>query len=88
MKVIYRKKFLKELAKLPSAYRIKIENFVFEELPESPKVDVFLKVEKLKGYRHYYRMRFGDYRIGMKIENDEIVLERALHREDIYNYFP
>ena len=88
MKVTYRKKFLKELAKLPSAYRSKIEYYIFEELPQGNKTDILSKVDKLKGYRNYYKARFGDYRIGMKIENDEIVLERALHRKDIYNYFP
>ncbi len=45
-------------------------------------------VEQMKGYPSYYKVRFGSYRIGIKIENDTIILERALHRKDIYRYFP
>ena len=42
----------------------------------------------MKGYRLYYKVRFGSYRIGLKIEKDTVILERALHRKDIYRYFP
>ena len=34
MKIEYRKKFLKELSKILSGIRIKMEVFVFEELPK------------------------------------------------------
>ncbi len=41
-----------------------------------------------KGESSYYRIRFGDYRIGIKIEDDLVIFIRALHRKDIYRYFP
>ena len=34
MKVLYRKKFLKELSKIPPEIRKNIEKFVFEEIPK------------------------------------------------------
>jgi mRNA interferase RelE/StbE len=46
------------------------------------------KIEQLKGYPSFYKVRFGSYRIGIKIENDVIILERALHRKEIYRFFP
>jgi mRNA interferase RelE/StbE len=42
----------------------------------------------MKGYPSYYKVRFGSYRIGFKMENDRVILERALHRKDIYRHFP
>ena len=36
----------------------------------------------------YYRIRIGDYRIGIKGEGDVIVLMRVMHRKDIYRVFP
>ena len=38
MKVEYRKRFLKELAKIPSEIRLKIEKFVFEDLPKANSI--------------------------------------------------
>jgi mRNA interferase RelE/StbE len=45
-------------------------------------------VRKLKGWDDYYRIRVGDYRIGIKLEEECIVFSRFLHRKDIYRYFP
>ncbi|MBW2740306.1 MAG: type II toxin-antitoxin system RelE/ParE family toxin, partial [Deltaproteobacteria bacterium] len=44
-------------------------------------------LKKLKGESSYYRIRFGNYRIGIKIEGDSVIFIRALHRKDIYRYF-
>jgi mRNA interferase RelE/StbE len=41
-------------------------------------------LKKLKGYKSYYRIRIGDYRIGIYISNDIIEFSRFLHRKDIY----
>jgi len=45
-------------------------------------------LKKLKGESDYYRIRFGNYRIGVRIQGDLVVFIRALHRKDIYRYFP
>ena len=88
MKIYYRKRFLKDLSKIPSKTRMKIEKFVFDEIPEANSIAELRKVEQLKGYASYHKIRFGSYRIGLKLENDTVNLERALHRKDIYRFFP
>ena len=88
MKIEYRKKFLKELSKIPKGERSKIESFIFKELPEANSIFELGRVEHMKGYSSYYKVRFGQYRIGLKMDNDRAILERALHRKDIYRYFP
>lgn len=46
-------------------------------------------IKKIEGYESYYRMKVGDYRLGMEmVSNKEAVLIRFLHRKDIYRYFP
>jgi mRNA interferase RelE/StbE len=42
----------------------------------------------MSGYNFYYRIRVWDYRMWIRYDNWIIVLERFLHRKDIYNYFP
>ena len=46
-------------------------------------------IKKIEGYETYYRIKSGDYRLGMEaISGREVVLLRFLHRKDIYRYFP
>lgn len=88
MRVRYQKLFLKELASIPPNLRARIEQFVFEELPRAESLEQTGKAERMKGYPGFYKARFGDYRIGMRMEGDSVILERALHRKDIYRKFP
>ena len=45
-------------------------------------------IKKLTGENNFYRIRIGDYRIGLEIVGSKITLIRCLHRKDIYKYFP
>jgi mRNA interferase RelE/StbE len=83
MNIEYRKRFLKELSLIPPDIRKKIEKFVFEELPEVESVSETGIIEQMKGYRYYYKARFGSYRVGLKIFQNTITCEGALHRKDI-----
>ncbi len=71
MKVHYRKKFLKQLSKIPSNSRSKIEEFVFKELPLSSSTSESGKLERLTGYKNFYKVRFGDYRLGVESINKD-----------------
>ena len=44
--------------------------------------------KKLKGFEQIYRIRIGDYRLGIYINDDVVEFIRCLHRKDIYKYFP
>ena len=88
MNITVNRKFLKDLTKLPADRRQKIERFVFEEIEQIMSIEEIRGLKKLQGYQTYYRVRFGDYRVGIRFEDDELVFERVLHRKDIYQYFP
>jgi mRNA-degrading endonuclease RelE of RelBE toxin-antitoxin system len=45
-------------------------------------------LKKLKGHLTAYRIRSGDYRIGIFIENKVVIFACFAHRKDIYNEFP
>ncbi len=84
-KVEYKKIFLKELAVLTEATRAKIEKIVFEEFAgDNPFTLGF--IEKMIGYKDKYKVRVGNYRIGLTIEKDKmlITVNRVAHRKDIY----
>ena len=88
MQIKFKKSFLKQLANMPKDVRQKIEIFVFKELPRLKSIGEAGKIEKMHGYEDYFKTRFGSYRLGMKIENDEIIVQTVMHRKEIYRFFP
>jgi mRNA interferase RelE/StbE len=46
------------------------------------------KVKKLRGTVKCYRIRLGEYRFGLLLEEDALVFVRFLHRKDVDRYFP
>jgi len=59
---LYKKTFLKDLAKLPSDYREQVEKLVFEEIPKLNNIFGVPNIKKMKRYQDYYWIRIGDYR--------------------------
>lgn len=80
--------FLKELAKLPVRERLKVEKLLFEEVENYKSLAQIPNFKKLKGYRNFYKIRFGDYRAGLRFENNTLYFERILHRKEIYKFYP
>ncbi|TDG35267.1 type II toxin-antitoxin system RelE/ParE family toxin [Pedobacter changchengzhani] len=88
MTINYNKKFLKDLASIPKKDRNKIEFFAFEEISKFSNSSLLLNLEKLTGFNQYYKIRFGNYRIGIKLIDEVLTFERVLHRKEIYKLFP
>jgi len=45
-------------------------------------------IKKLKSKKNYYRIRIGNYRLGISLENNEVTFIRIRHRREIYRKFP
>ena len=89
MELHFTKTFLKDLAKVqPVKRRKQIEEFVFEIMPLSLSLESLDLAEKKTGYENFYKIRFGDYRIGLNKTSTHIELIRVLHRKEIYKVFP
>jgi len=85
----YKKIFLKDLALLPRRYRSRIERLVFDEIPESENIFLSFDIHKMRGCTDSYRIRSGNYRIGLKITKESgIIFYRVKSREEIYRVFP
>jgi mRNA interferase RelE/StbE len=87
--VEYKKRFLKELSKLPEDVQAHAEKMVFEDLLCENPFDLGY-LEQMKGYPGKYKIRIGQYRIGVTVDkqNKTIVCNRIAHRKDIYRFFP
>lgn len=88
MKVEFRESFLKDLSiiknsKLLAKVRQAIENVEVSDAPHQIR-----NFKKLKGSQSYFRIKIGEYRVGLKMERDTIIFIRFLSRKEIYRFFP
>lgn len=58
------------------------------EVEKAPDIRYIRNVKKLRGSKTAYRIRIGDYRIGIFYESGIIQFARVVHRKDIYKVFP
>ena len=88
MKTDFKKSFLKELKKLKNK---QLKDLIAEcilQVESSEYTNQIKNLKKLKGFDVYYRIRIGDYRIGIKIENKIVYFVIFEHRKTIYRNFP
>ena len=89
MEVQYREAFLKDLKQLKSStlYQ-RIYELAFTTLPEISTLQEIHNIKAMRGYTGRYRIRIGDYRVGIEVNGDVIEVMRVLHRREFYRYFP
>jgi mRNA interferase RelE/StbE len=88
MKVAFKKSFLKEIQKLKNK---QLKHSIAEciiQVESAAGLNHIKNLKKLTGYSIYYRIRIGDYRIGLKVENEIVFFVVIEHRKDIYKKFP
>lgn len=89
MRTEFRKSFAKDLRKGNNDPDfLDCVKEVIEDVERAENSSKITNIKKLKGESDYYRIRFGNYRIGIKVKNNLVIFIRALHRKNIYRYFP
>lgn len=88
MKTEFLESFLTDLEKVKNAKLLTKIREAIENVEESNSPQEIRNFKKLKGSKTYYRIRIGQYRVGLKMENDTIIFIRFLSRKEIYRYFP
>ena len=88
MKTEFKSSFTKDLKKVSSGDVKRQLLEVIAQVENSKNLLEIEHVKKLRGAENYYRIRVGDYRLGLKVENNTVIFVRFLDRKDIYRYFP
>ncbi|MFZ1320836.1 MAG: type II toxin-antitoxin system RelE/ParE family toxin [Ignavibacteria bacterium] len=88
MNIRAEKTFLKDLDKIKDKTLLSNLQKVISNFDQLKSISEIPNIKKLSAKNNYYRIRIGDFRIGMSIISNEISLIRFLHRKDIYKYFP
>jgi mRNA interferase RelE/StbE len=88
VKVGFKTSFQKDISKITNKTTLKRIKATIENVEKTDNLQNIADLKKLRGGDHYYRIRVGEYRIGLLIPEDTCIFVRCLHRKDIYRYFP
>ena len=88
MKSLFRSSFLRDLRKIRDKRGLASVREGIESIERADNLSEVRNVRRLSGSKSFYRVRLGDYRIGLVVEGDAVEFVRCLHRRDIYRYFP
>jgi mRNA interferase RelE/StbE len=88
MKVEYHKSFERDLRRVRDRNLLNRGKAALQELEGSENLEALSNIKAMKGHPEYYRVRIGDYRLGLKRIDDGVRIIRFLSRGDIYQKFP
>jgi mRNA interferase RelE/StbE len=88
VKVEFRDSFAKDLKGVKEKGLLGRVREVIEAVEKADSLVELPNLKKLKGGGNYFRVRVGDYRIGVALGGDTVVFVRFLNRKDIYKHFP
>jgi mRNA interferase RelE/StbE len=88
LKTEFRRSFLKDIEALGDAATKRRIHEAIVQIESAARLQEIPGIQKLKGPDRCYRIRTGDYRLGLLIEGETVVFVRCLHRRDIYRFFP
>jgi mRNA interferase RelE/StbE len=89
MRVLYSKRFSKDLDHIATDRELKKRLLqLIDQIKQIESLAELENVRKIQGYDGYFRIRLGDYRLGVKITDNGLEVLRFLHRKDIYRRFP
>lgn len=89
MKTEFTKSFAKDLKKHARDKKLlaRIKEIILE-VEAAEDTTAINNLKKLKAEGSYFRIRSGNYRLGLIIDGETVTFVRALPRKEIYRYFP
>jgi mRNA interferase RelE/StbE len=90
MEIIASKRFVKELRKCPINIQIQAKGLL-AIASEAESIEEIPDIKKLAGYKDYYRVRLGGWRIGLQMESGIVKILYVMTirpRGDVYKTFP
>ncbi len=88
MKVEFRASFAKDLRNLKDKALLARLKEAIERVERAAALQDLPSLKKVQGTVDCYRLRIGEYRLGLLVEGDTVIFVRCLNRKEIYLYFP
>ena len=89
MNVLFDRSFSKSIDKIrDQKIKERIIKIIYS-VEQAGSTDKIPNIKKMTGWLNYYRIKSGDYRIGIELEPDNTIRFIVIsHRKDIYKNFP
>lgn len=88
MNYTFTKAFEKEFDKVKDKKLANALLDVIENVSQAKIVSDISQIKKLTGYKTFYRIKRGNYRIGIEVVGNSVIFITFDHRKDIYKRFP
>lgn len=89
MKIRIEKSFDKDVSKINDKNILQKLRAFISTVDKANDITGVAHVKKLQGYDSFYRIKIGNYRLGLELTPDNVIIFiRFLHRKDVYRYFP
>ncbi|WP_026952563.1 type II toxin-antitoxin system RelE family toxin [Algoriphagus mannitolivorans] len=88
MKILIDKTFQKDWKKIKDKDLNQKLIEIIEKAQLANQLSELPQLKKLSGSNHFYRIRLGDFRLGLELDGEVLIFVRILHRKEIYRYFP
>ena len=88
MKVSFTKDFVKQLKEIRDKKLVESIQEAMKNVEAVKSPWEIKSIKKLKGHKTAYRIRCGNFRVGIFIEKDEVLFAAIGARKDIYKKFP
>lgn len=88
MRLAFRKSFERDLKRISDPVVLRRVRQSIEQVEAADDMSRVRGARRLSGSGSFYRIRIGEYRIGLAVEASDVEFVRVLHRRDVYRYFP
>lgn len=88
MKIEFYTQFEKQLDKVADEpLKTKVAHVVSQVI-QAGSLSEIKNLKKLKGFKTAYRIKIGDFRVGLLFEDNTVFFAAIANRKDIYKRFP
>lgn len=89
MKTAFKESFARDLKRLKDKTVFEQVKAAIEQVEQAATLQEVSRLKRLVGSGgNYYRIRIGDYRVGLIVDSEVVIFVRCLNRKEIYRFFP
>ncbi len=81
------KKYIKQHAKAPDHIKRQCREILMQ-LKNTDKLTDIIELEKMKGFKDFFRIRLANYRMGIEQKKPGVIIICVMERSQIYKNFP
>lgn len=88
MIIDYKVSFHRDIKKLKDKELAERLKEIISEIKAAKNFSDIKNIRKIEGFHNHYRIKIGEYRVGIILSGDTVIFVRFLNRKEIYRYFP